>query len=97
MLGTVKVKCSEVIKLSVSNAVSNKRLKYLGCRWICKTELAGHRLNPRFRGVNPKLVNALFWGALCPSKSGLMNKHIVKHIAGAISAPFHLHASDGKI
>jgi hypothetical protein len=25
-------------------------------------------------------VNALFLGALCPSKSGLMNKHIVKHI-----------------
>jgi hypothetical protein len=24
-------------------------------------------------------VNALFLGALCPSKSGLMNKHIVKH------------------
>ena len=22
----------------------------------------------------------LIWGALCPSKSGLMNKHIVKHI-----------------
>ena len=26
------------------------------------------------------MVNALFLGALCPSKSGLMNKHIVKHI-----------------
>jgi hypothetical protein len=24
-------------------------------------------------------VNDPFWGALCPSKSGLMNKHIVKH------------------
>jgi hypothetical protein len=24
--------------------------------------------------------NALFLGALCPSKSGLLNKHIVKHI-----------------
>ena len=25
-------------------------------------------------------VNDPFLGALCPSKSGLMNKHIVKHI-----------------
>ena len=27
----------------------------------------------------------LFLGALCPSKSGLMNKHIVKHIVSSIS------------
>jgi len=31
-------------------------------------------------------VDALFLGALCPSKSGLMNKHIVKHIGEG----FHL-------
>jgi len=30
-------------------------------------------------------VNDPFLGALCPSKSGLMNKHIVKHTGGAKS------------
>ena len=36
-------------------------------------------------------VNALFLGALYPSKSGLMNKHIVKHIVRSVpkcSMPF---------
>ena len=28
----------------------------------------------------------LSWGALCPSKSGLINKHIVKHeVSGSLS------------
>jgi len=35
------------------------------------------------------LVPSLIWGALCPSKSGLMNKHtgIVKHIPCARPSP----------
>jgi len=31
-------------------------------------------------------VDISFFGALCPSESGLMNKHIVKHIVLPINA-----------
>ena len=41
--------------------------------WRSKSEL--------FRIVPKKhIVKCSIFGALCPSKSGLMNKHIVKHI-----------------
>ena len=35
-----------------------------------------------FEFLLSKMASEVFWvfGALCPSKSGLMNKHIVKHI-----------------
>ena len=35
---------------------------------------------PHFRGKVVSQGQYFIFGALCPSKSGLMNKHIVKHI-----------------
>ena len=47
-------------------------------RW---SQLDGQRPGLVWFGlVGFKHVINLIWGALCPSKPGLLNKHIVKHI-----------------
>ena len=54
-------------------------------------------LSPKTSGAQARLrsncgiVNALFLGALCPSKSGLMNKHTVKHIHIVVRINTHVY------
>jgi hypothetical protein len=42
----------------------------------------GRCFSPSSTHLNPKTERGKKLGALCPSKSGLMSKHIVKHIVG---------------
>jgi hypothetical protein len=59
-------------------------LKVLNAFVCCQQRVGQTNLGPVLGTVwVTSWVNDPFLGALCPSKSGLMNKHIVKHIGFA--------------
>jgi len=56
----------------------------MGSPWVMSPGAATAKVNSLLGRSLARRVNSLFLGALCPSESGLMNKHIVKHIVNEV-------------
>jgi hypothetical protein len=89
MLGSVNVKCSEVFRTSEVKCSEVFRRGKLGRLFVCLflmrclikgSSVKSVKTNYGNKHIGSLRVHALFWGALCPSKSGLMNKHISRDI-----------------